>query len=194
MTVFVRRRAACGIPRYHATKTLPGPRTRTNRVASSSTTRSRTSTSISRRNCPTNCSARTGKAIRWRASISLQQDEKPASNDLGKIRPPGGVPLFPVGAGDYRAGDGRGDASVWRPHPAKTSTSGSSNWNGSSARNSMDGLRSKTGMPHRLRDVDMSVAFDGLKWNAKARTSSSSAPKPCQHRKPKSGRKRLKRC
>ena len=49
MTIFVKRRAASGIPRYRAGKTLPRPRTRTNRVASSPTTRSPASISISRR-------------------------------------------------------------------------------------------------------------------------------------------------
>ena len=76
MTVFVRRRAASGIPRYRAAKTLPRRRTRTNPVASSRTTRSRTSISISRPNCPTNCSAPSGEAICSPASISPSQTKR----------------------------------------------------------------------------------------------------------------------
>ena len=80
-------------------------------------------------------------------------DDKPTSPDLGKIQPPGGVPLPVVGTQRriHRGRPGQGEGG-WRPYPKTTSRSGSANWNGSSARNSKTGCRCKTGLPHRLRD------------------------------------------
>ena len=42
--------------------------------------------------------------------------------------------------------------------------------------------------------IHLSVAFDDLKWNAKTADNLFKRAKPCQRLKPKSGRKRLKRC
>ena len=107
MTIFVRRRAACGIPRYHARRT-PIQSENKNKPGDvefhdrghvllprfhGGTARRIVQHGLARRSA-------------GRASISLSDDEKPASNDLGNIRPPGGVPLFPSGAAiTVQAGD-----------------------------------------------------------------------------------------
>ena len=58
--------------------------------------------------------------------------------------------------------------TVWRPYRQQTSRSGSSNSSGSSARNSKMGLPSARQICRTDFVIHMSVAFDGLKWNAKA--------------------------
>ena len=56
----------------------------------------------------------------------------------------------------------------WRPYPKKTSRSGSSNWNGSSAQKLKDGVPSARQVCRTDFVIHLSVAFDDLTWNAKA--------------------------
>ena len=98
MTIFVKRRAASGIPRYRAGKTLPSPRTRTNRVAVEFHDQLTCFYLDFAAELPDELFS-----TDWRGDLLAgihfaQRDEKPASNDLGRIRPPGGVPLFPSGS------------------------------------------------------------------------------------------------
>ena len=94
-------------------------------------------------------------------------DDKPTSNDLGKIRPPGGVPLT-LGDPEPRLPWTweQGERSVWRPHPRKDLDK----WVVELERimdKKLDGWLAKQAC--RTDFVTrMSVAFDGLKWNAKA--------------------------
>ena len=92
------------------------------------------------------------------------QDEKPTSNDLGKIRPPGGVPLFPSGSPiTVQAGDAA--AKRLEAAPAKDLD----NWVAELERlteKKPEGWVEQQGW--RTEFVSrVSVAFDGLKWNAK---------------------------
>ena len=95
-----------------------------------------------------------------------QRDEKPTSNDLGKIRPPGGVPLFPSGAA--RLPCRRVDAATKRLEaaPAKDLDK----WVAELERltdKKPEGWVEQQGW--RTEFVSrVSVAFDGLKWNAKS--------------------------
>jgi len=93
------------------------------------------------------------------------QDEKPTSNDLGTIRPPGGVPLFPsrspmtvqAGAAATKRLEAvpAEDLDKWVVELERITDK------------KVDGWLEQQGW--RTEFVSrMSVAFDGLKWNAKA--------------------------
>jgi hypothetical protein len=93
-----------------------------------------------------------------------QRDEKPASNDLGKIRPPGGVPVFPsrsvitVQAGDaarqrLEAAPAE-DLDKWVAELERITDTKLNTW--------LEKQGCRTEFVSR-----MSVAFDRLKWNAK---------------------------
>jgi hypothetical protein len=94
-----------------------------------------------------------------------EQREKPASNDLGKIRPPGGVPLFPSGAAiTVQAGDAATkrleaapakDLDKWIAELERLTGKKPEGW--------VEQQGWRTEFVSRV-----SVAFDGLKWNAKS--------------------------
>jgi len=74
------------------------------------------------------------------------QDEKPTASDLGEIRPPGGVPLFPSGAAiTVQAGDAA--TKRLEAAPAKDLDKWVANWNGSRARKPEGGLNNRDGAP-----------------------------------------------
>ena len=106
----------------------------------------------------------------WRGDLLAgiafaRRDEKPASNEHGRIRPPGGVPLFPSGTPitvqAISAATQRLEAA-----PAKDLDK----WVVELERitdKKLDGWLERQGW--RTEFVSrVSVAFDGLKWNAKA--------------------------
>ena len=123
-------------------------------------------------------------------------DDKPTSNDLGKIQPPGGVPLrVSRGPGTEISVDYVKKATKRLEAVPKEDLE---KWVVELER-IMD-KKLKDGLPSARQAcrtdfvTRMSLAFEDLKWNAKAADTSSSAPKPCRRLKPKSGGKRLKRC
>jgi len=94
-----------------------------------------------------------------------QRDEKPTSNDLGGIRPPGGVPLFPAGVAisvlacdaatkRLEAAPAK-DLDKWVVELERLTGKKPEGW--------VEQQGWRTEFVNR-----MSVAFDGLKWNAKA--------------------------
>ncbi len=94
-----------------------------------------------------------------------QQDEKPTTSDFGKIRPPGGVPLFPSGAEiTVQAGDAASkrleaapakDLDMWVAELQRITDKKLDGW--------LEQQGCRTEFVSRV-----SVAFDGLKWNAKS--------------------------
>jgi len=94
-----------------------------------------------------------------------QRDEKPTSSDLGKIRPPGGVPVMPAGPHPMSVEEGERLRQRLEAAPAEDLDK----WVVELERitgKKLDGWLNKQGC--RTDFVDrVSVAFDGLKWNAK---------------------------
>ena len=94
-----------------------------------------------------------------------QQDEKPTSNDLGKIRPPGGVPLFPSGEEITCLAC---DAATKRLEAAPAK--GLDKWVAELER--LTGKKPEGWVEQQAWRTEfvarVSVAFAGLKWNAKA--------------------------
>ena len=89
-------------------------------------------------------------------------DDKPASKDLGKIQPPGGVPLPVVGPkGEYTA-DGLNKV---RERLEAVPKEDLEKWVVELER-IMD-RKLKDGVPSASFVIHLSVAFDDLKWNAK---------------------------
>jgi hypothetical protein len=94
-----------------------------------------------------------------------QPDEKPTSNDLGKIRPPGGVPVFPSGSEiTVQAGDAARqrleaapaeDLDKWVAELERITDTTLNTW--------LEKQGCRTEFVSR-----MSVAFDRLKWKAKS--------------------------
>ena len=94
-----------------------------------------------------------------------QRDEKATSDDLGKIRPPGGVPLFPSGA---RITVQAGDAAAKRLEaaPAKDLDKWVAELERLTGKKPEGWLEQQGWRTEFVSRV--SVAFDGLKWNAKS--------------------------
>ena len=97
-----------------------------------------------------------------------ERDEKPTSNDLGKIRPPGGVPLFFGGPGK--------EISVHAVERARQRLEAAppadlERWIVELERiidkKLKDGLPSARQVCRTDFVIHMSVAFDGVKWNSK---------------------------
>ena len=104
MTVFVRRRAASGIPRYRAGKTLPQSENK-NKPGGIEFHDQVTYFYLDfTAELPDELFSTDWQGDLLAGIHFAQRDEKPTSNDLGKIRPPGGVPLFPSRDADYRGG------------------------------------------------------------------------------------------
>ena len=146
-------------------KHASSPRTRANRAASSSATRSRTSISISRRNCPTNCSH--GVARRFAGGIHFApRDEKPRRTTSAD--PAAGRSAAVSGsAADYRAR--RMDAASRRLEAAPAEDL--DKWIAELERiigKKLDGWLQTRQVCRTDFVSHMSVAFDGLKWNAKS--------------------------
>jgi hypothetical protein len=100
---------------------------------------------------------------------AAQGDDKPAAKDLGKIRPPGGVPLPVLGPrGEYTV-DGLNQA---RRRLEAVPEDDLEKWVAELER--ITGTKLKDGLPSARQVcrtdfvIHLSVAFDDLKWNAKA--------------------------
>jgi hypothetical protein len=100
---------------------------------------------------------------------AVQGDDKPTSKDLGKIQPPGGVPLPVVGPGGNFTVDGLNKA---RKRLEAVPKEDLEKWVVELERimdtKLKDGLHSARQVCRTDFVIHLSVAFDDLKWNAKA--------------------------
>ena len=123
-------------------------------------------------------------------------DDQPTSNDLGKIQPPGGVPLAIVGPKGEFTVDGLNKV---RKRLEAVPKEDLEKWVVELERIMDTKLKDGVPSPRQVCRTDfvirLSVAFDDLQWKAKTaddlfKRARSTPARP----KPKSGRKRLKHC
>jgi hypothetical protein len=95
-----------------------------------------------------------------------QGDDKPTSNDLGKIQPPGGVPLVPGGAGNVITADAvRKMSKRLEAAPAEDRAKWVVELERITDKKLDSEIEEAACFTHFVTRV--SVAFDDLKWNAK---------------------------